>query len=164
MLMCATFTEVAMNAPALWRGLKLVVASNMNHLPENRHSSRLKNKAEEYLLREDSEDDDPAPQHERVPAWMWAFGVTLTMFFTCLVLALQYNMVSHPHLQPNRILRPNMTPERRPLDPIHRTRIPLLLHRNPVCSHSRYRAGLLLRQSLPTGVRRRDFKFFILSP
>lgn len=94
MLMCATFTEVAMNAPALWKGLKLVVASNMNRLPENRHSSRMKSKAEDYLLREDVVDDDPAPQHERVPVWMWASGVTLTAFFTCLVLALQYNMVS----------------------------------------------------------------------
>lgn len=91
--MCATFTEVAMNGPALWKGLKLVIASNVNRLPENRHSSKIKNKAEEYLLREDGEDDDPAPQHERVPVWMWASGVTLTIFFTCLVLALQYNMV-----------------------------------------------------------------------
>jgi hypothetical protein len=92
-LMCATFTEVAMNAPALWKGIKLVLASNITRLPENKRSSQWKNKAEEYLLKEDSVDDDPAPLNERVPVWMWASGVTLTIFFTCLVLALQYHMV-----------------------------------------------------------------------
>lgn len=91
-LMCATFTEVAMNAPALWKGLKLVVASSARRLPSSRRFERTKADADAYLLRKDQEDDDPAPLNERVPKWMWASGVSLTMFFTCLVLGLQYDM------------------------------------------------------------------------
>ncbi|KXT13751.1 hypothetical protein AC579_10088 [Pseudocercospora musae] len=91
-LMCATFTEVAMNAPALWKGLKLVAASSARRLPNSRRFERTKADADAYLLRGDQEDDDPAPPSERVPKWMWASGVSLTMFFTCLVLGLQYDM------------------------------------------------------------------------
>lgn len=94
-LMCATFTEVAMNAPALWKGLRLVVASYTTKLPQNKRFQRTKDKAEAYLLREDQQDDDPAPTHERVPPWMWATGSTLMIVFTCIVLGLQYHMVSH---------------------------------------------------------------------
>ncbi|KAK4609469.1 putative metal-nicotianamine transporter [Fulvia fulva] len=91
-LMCATFTEVAMNGPALYKGLKLLVADNMKRLPTSQHFARAKDRADAFLLREDHEDDDPAPQHERVPRWMWASGVTLVIVCTCLVLGLQYDM------------------------------------------------------------------------
>lgn len=91
-LMCATFTEVAMNAPALWKGLKLVIAENAKRLPEYRRFDRAKDRADDFLLREDHEDDDPAPLYERVPKWMWASGTFITILVTCIVLGLQYNM------------------------------------------------------------------------
>ena len=92
-LMCATFTEVAMNAPALYTGLKLVIAEYAaNKLPNTKRWAQTKDKASAFLLRDDHEDDDPAPLHERVPVWMWASGTTLTVIFTCIVLSLQYNM------------------------------------------------------------------------
>ncbi|KJX93603.1 hypothetical protein TI39_contig4286g00001 [Zymoseptoria brevis] len=91
-LMCATFTKLAMNAPALWKGLKLVIAENAKRLPKYRRFDWAKDRANDFLLREDHEDDDPAPLHERVPKWMWASGTFITIVVTCIVLGLQYNM------------------------------------------------------------------------
>ncbi|KAL3426109.1 OPT oligopeptide transporter [Phlyctema vagabunda] len=91
-LMCSTFTEVAMNGPVLWKGLKLATASVVTQLPGGRRLENAKRKSEAYLLREDNEDDDPAPKSERVPVWMWSCGTALTVIATCIVLGLQYNM------------------------------------------------------------------------
>ncbi|USW58464.1 Putative oligopeptide transporter, OPT superfamily [Septoria linicola] len=91
-LMCATFTEVAMNAPALYKGLKLVIAEYAERLPNTRRWAKTKDRADAFLLREDHEDDDPVPPNERVPVWMWASGTLLVVIFTCVVLALQYDM------------------------------------------------------------------------
>lgn len=91
-LMCATFTEVAMNAPALYTGLKLAVASTAKWLPDHPGFAKVKDGADSYLLREDHEDDDPCPVDQRVPRWMWASGVAVVVICTCLVLGLQYDM------------------------------------------------------------------------
>jgi hypothetical protein len=102
-LMCATFTEVAMNGPALWKGIKLVVASSARRWPKDRRFDRARDKAEDFLLREDHEDDDPAPMNERVPKWMWMSGTLLTIALTCIVLGLQYNMVCPVYALPTDV-------------------------------------------------------------
>lgn len=95
-LIAATFTEVALNGPVMWKGLKLATASAFTKIPRHEKLKRGHEKAEDYLSREDNEDDDPCPPSERVPAWMWLSGTALTMLFTIIVLAKQYHIVSFP--------------------------------------------------------------------
>ncbi|PIA92693.1 putative oligopeptide transporter [Cercospora beticola] len=91
-LMCATFTEVGMNSPALYKGLKLIIAEYASKLPNTQRWTATKDKASTFLLQEDHDDDDPAPPRERVPVWMWSTGTFLVIIFTCIVLGVQYDM------------------------------------------------------------------------
>ncbi|ORY82431.1 oligopeptide transporter [Protomyces lactucae-debilis] len=86
-MLCASFAEVAMHGPVLFRGLKNAFWDSLAAVPQTRAFSE---KHTEGQIREVS--DDPRPKSEQVPWWAWSGGVILAVVFSCIVLALQYDV------------------------------------------------------------------------
>ena len=36
--------------------------------------------------------EEPCPEHELVPLWMWGGGIVLSIIFTCIIMALQFKL------------------------------------------------------------------------
>lgn len=78
LLLCGSFAEVAANYKTLWAYLVQAIS------PVAKRFRRIKVHEEDLI-------EDPAPAHEQVPWWMWSGGILLAIFFSCLVLGLQYH-------------------------------------------------------------------------
>jgi len=85
-MLCASFAEIGMNAPILYRGMRRAVLETMHQVPATR------NFANNHLVSDGEEIEDPSPKEQLVPAWMWSSGVLLAIFFSCLVLGLQFHV------------------------------------------------------------------------
>jgi hypothetical protein len=77
LLLCASFSELL----ASYKTFYYSAVSMMTPVFQRLRRVEI---AEEELIY------DPAPPSEQVPFWMWAGGIILASFFTCLVLGLQY--------------------------------------------------------------------------
>lgn len=86
-MLCASFAEVAMNGPMLYRGLKTAFFETAEKFPKTRAF------AEKHMIsRREEESDDPSPKAEQVPTWAWSTGVVLSIAFSMIVLSLQYKV------------------------------------------------------------------------
>lgn len=86
-MLCASFAEVAMNGPMLYRGLKRAIFETAEKIPATRTY------AEKHLAKDDDFIvDDPSPKEEQVPTWTWSTGVLLAIALSMIVLALQYKV------------------------------------------------------------------------
>lgn len=85
-MLCASFAEVAMNGPMLYRGMKRAFFETAEKIPKTRAF------AEKHLSAEEQESDDPSPKSEQVPTWAWSSGVLLSITFSMIVLAVQYKV------------------------------------------------------------------------
>lgn len=78
LLLCGSFAEIAANYKTLWAYVIQAFSPFIKRF-------RAMEVHEEDLI------DDPAPPEEQVPWWMWSGGIVLAIFFSCLVLGLQYH-------------------------------------------------------------------------
>lgn len=85
-MLCASFAEIGMNGPVLYRGMRRAVIESLERIPATR------NYASRHLSEGEAEIPDPSPSAQLVPAWMWSSGVLLAVFFSCLVLGLQFHI------------------------------------------------------------------------
>lgn len=85
-MLCASFTEVIMNGPILYRGMKRAFFETAQRLPQTRSF------ASKHLTSEDREIEDPSPKSEQVPTWMWTAGLLASIAVSMIVLSLQYHV------------------------------------------------------------------------
>lgn len=85
-MLCASFAEVAMNGPILYRGLKRAIFETAEKIPKTRGF------AAKHLSSEEREIEDPSPKSEQVPTWCWSIGVLASIALSMIVLALQYHV------------------------------------------------------------------------
>lgn len=85
-MLCASFAEVGMNGPILYRGLKRAFFETAEKIPKTRAL------AEKHLSDEDVAIEDPSPESDQVPTWTWSGGVVLAITFSMIVLAVQYQV------------------------------------------------------------------------
>lgn len=78
LLLAGAMSEIGANYKILWAASKSVSKSVIRRF-------RKIDTHEETLIY------DPAPAHEQVPWWMWSGGIVLSIFFSCLVLGLQFH-------------------------------------------------------------------------
>jgi len=84
-MLCASFAEVGMNSPMMYRGMRRAFFDTAEKFPKTRAFAE-KHKGEE----EDSL--DPSPKEEQVPIWAWSTGLLCAIAVSMIVLALQYNV------------------------------------------------------------------------
>lgn len=87
-MLCASFAEVAMNGPVLYRGMRRAVFEAAEKVP----SARTRSLAARHLGAAEREIEDPSPKEEQVPAWVWSGGVLVSVAVSMIVLALQYQV------------------------------------------------------------------------
>lgn len=80
----ASFAEVGVNWRALANGMKILYRSTHNTVQVRR------GKDAKYEI--DTEDSDKTPQKDRVPMWLWSGGLVASVVFTCIVMALCFDM------------------------------------------------------------------------
>lgn len=85
-MLCASFAEIGCNAPILYRGMRRAFFDSLEQIPATR------NFAEKHLTTDGEDIPDPSPKSQLVPAWMWSSGTLLSVFFSCLVLGLQFHV------------------------------------------------------------------------
>lgn len=85
-MLCASFAEVAMNGPILYRGLKRAIFETAEKIPKTRAF------AAKHLTSEEREIEDPSPKSEQVPTWIWSTGVLASIALSMIVLAIQYQV------------------------------------------------------------------------
>ncbi|CZT00208.1 related to permeases-unknown function [Rhynchosporium agropyri] len=85
-MLCASFAEVGMNAPMMYRGMKRAFFETAEKFPKTRAF------AEKHLGEEEEESLDPSPKEEQVPVWAWSTGLVCAIAVSMIVLALQYNV------------------------------------------------------------------------
>ncbi|KAJ1333791.1 OPT/YSL family transporter [Microdochium nivale] len=85
-MLCASFAEVGMNGPILYRGLKRAFFETAEKIPAARSF------AEKHLTGEEREIEDPSPKSEQVPTWLWSGGILASISVSMIVLALQYHV------------------------------------------------------------------------
>lgn len=85
-MLCASFAEVGMNGPMLYKGLKRAFFETAEKIPRARAF------AEKHLGQEEIAIEDPSPKSEQVPTWAWSGGVVLAITFSMIVLSLQYQV------------------------------------------------------------------------
>ncbi|CAD6897100.1 unnamed protein product [Tilletia controversa] len=81
MMFAASAAELGMNAPAIYRGCK---AAAVDMYCAARHRPTPERGVDEM--------DDKVPAHHQTPVWMWAGGLFLSIIFTCVVSAVQFDM------------------------------------------------------------------------
>lgn len=86
LMLCASFAEVAMNGPVLYRGMKRAFFETADKIPHTRAF------ASKHLTNEEREIEDPSPKSEQVPTWTWSGGVLISIALSMIVLALQYQV------------------------------------------------------------------------
>ncbi|KAH9219269.1 OPT oligopeptide transporter protein-domain-containing protein [Leptodontidium sp. 2 PMI_412] len=84
-MLCASFAEVAMNSPMMYRGMKRAFFETAEKFPKTRAFAEKHRQGEEDSL-------DPSPKEEQVPVWAWSVGVVCAIAVSMIVLALQYNV------------------------------------------------------------------------
>ena len=77
LLLCGSFAELGANYKTLWASLVQMLA------PLSKRIRKIHFDEKDLIY-------DPAPKHEQVPWWAWTGGLVISVFFTCLVLGLQY--------------------------------------------------------------------------
>ena len=77
LLLCGAFAELGANYKTIYAGLVEALKPWIKSL------RRIEIDEKDLI-------HDPAPAHEQVPWWMWSGGLLLSIFFTCLVLGLQF--------------------------------------------------------------------------
>ncbi|KAK0552613.1 hypothetical protein OC846_001872 [Tilletia horrida] len=85
MMFAASAAELAMNGPSIYRGFKAAfqrVYAVMRHRPSPSADST--EETDELL--------DNAPPAHQVPLWMWVGGLILSIIFTCVVAAVQFDL------------------------------------------------------------------------
>lgn len=85
-MLCASFAEVGMNGPLLYRGMKRAIFETAEKIPKTRAF------AARHLSGAEMEIEDPSPKSEQVPTWTWTSGVVLSIAVSMIVLALQYQV------------------------------------------------------------------------
>ncbi|BFZ56735.1 hypothetical protein PYCC9005_003783 [Savitreella phatthalungensis] len=85
-MLCASFAEVGCNGPIIYRAVKRVIYDTAEKVPATRQWAARKNAGSEPAI------PDPQPPSEQVPTWMWTTGVVISIIFSCIVLALQYQV------------------------------------------------------------------------
>lgn len=85
-MLCASFAEIGMNAPQIYRGMKRAFLDNLGKIPATRDYAAKRLESTEPAF------EDPSPESELVPTWTWFLGVLLAIFVTCLVLGLPYHI------------------------------------------------------------------------
>jgi len=84
-MLCASFSEVAMNSPMMYRGMKRAFFDTAEKFPKTRAFAEKHRGEEEESL-------DPSPKEEQVPIWAWSTGLVCAIAVSMIVLALQYNV------------------------------------------------------------------------
>lgn len=77
LLLCGSFAELGANYRTLWASFVQMTSPFLSRF------RKIEIDEKDLIY-------DPAPEHERVPWWMWSGGIVLSIFFSCLVLGLQY--------------------------------------------------------------------------
>lgn len=85
-MLCASFAEVAMHGPVLYRGMKRAFFETAVKIPKTRAF------ASKHLGGGEREIEDPSPPSEQVPTWAWSGGVLISIAVSMIVLALQYQV------------------------------------------------------------------------
>lgn len=85
-MLCASFAEVGMNGPILYKGLKRAFFETAERIPRTRAFAKKHLDASEPAI------EDPSPKSEQVPDWAWSCGVVLSIAFSMIVLSLQYQV------------------------------------------------------------------------
>lgn len=85
-MLCASFAEVAMNGPILYRGMKRAIFETAEKIPKTRSF------AAKHLTSEEREIEDPSPKSEQVPTYIWSIGVLASIALSMIVLAVQYQV------------------------------------------------------------------------
>ncbi|KAH7327129.1 OPT oligopeptide transporter protein-domain-containing protein [Rhexocercosporidium sp. MPI-PUGE-AT-0058] len=84
-MLCASFAEVAMNSPMMYRGMKRAFFDAAEKFPKTRNFAEKHRQGEEDSL-------DPSPKEEQVPVWAWSVGIVCAIAVSMIVLAIQYNV------------------------------------------------------------------------
>ena len=86
-MLCASFAEVGMNGPLLYRGMKRAIFETAEKFPKTRAF------AQKHIYADDNDEfHDPSPKEEQVPTWAWSIGVFCSIAVSMIVLAIQYNV------------------------------------------------------------------------
>ena len=85
-MLCASFAEVAMNSPMMYRGMKRAFFETAEKFPKTRAF------AEKHRQSGEEEELDPSPKEEQVPVWAWSTGMVCSIAVSMIVLAIQYNV------------------------------------------------------------------------
>lgn len=84
-MLCASFAEVAMNFPMMYRGMKRAFFDTAEKFPKTRAFAEKHRQGEEDSI-------DPSPKEEQVPIWAWSTGLLCAIAVSMIVLALQYSV------------------------------------------------------------------------
>ena len=84
-MLCASFAEVAMNSPMMYRGMKRAFLETAEKFPRTRAFAEKHRQGEEDSI-------DPSPKEEQVPIWAWSTGLVCAIAVSMIVLALQYSV------------------------------------------------------------------------
>jgi len=85
-MLCASFAEIGMNTPMLYRGMKRAFFETAERIPKTRAYGQKHLENAEVVL------EDPAPKSEQVPDWAWSVGIVLSITFSMVVLSVQYHV------------------------------------------------------------------------
>ncbi|KAG8809316.1 hypothetical protein FRC17_003499 [Serendipita sp. 399] len=90
-MLCYSFAELAMNAPIFIRATKSAYRS-ASYSYRSWAASRKGETLQDTRPIEERPLDDPAPEHEQVPFWMWSIGLIASVALTLIVGKLSYGM------------------------------------------------------------------------
>lgn len=85
-MLCASFAEMGMNGPILYKGMKRAFFETAERIASSRAF------AAKHLEGSEPAIEDPQPKSEQVPTWAWSGGVVLSIAFSMIVLSLQYHV------------------------------------------------------------------------
>ncbi|KAK0537545.1 hypothetical protein OC834_000469 [Tilletia horrida] len=80
MMFAASFAELAMNGPAIYRGVKAATVDTYNTIRRR------------PLAESADQDEDDVPPSQQTPLWMWGGGLILSVVFTCVVASVQFDL------------------------------------------------------------------------
>ncbi|KAG8760977.1 hypothetical protein FRC14_000578 [Serendipita sp. 396] len=90
-MLCYSFAELAMNAPIFIRAAKSA-ARSASYSYRSWAASRKGETIQDTRPESDRPLNDPAPEHEQVPFWMWSSGLIASVALTLIVGKLSYKM------------------------------------------------------------------------
>lgn len=82
MLLCTSFAEVGCN----WKSIYAAVRTMISPIAERFQ----KESFDGDTFKKEDGIEDPVPEHERVPLWMWGSVLILSILISCVVMGVQF--------------------------------------------------------------------------